>query len=326
MRDIIFQELRESNRAIRQNNNILEHENGEKILVEIVNKICELSVVVRNYGLLALEDGISDIDNIYNGKYLKAMIELVIDGTDPVIIEEISTAKYFSADLSGYEALHYLTMMFGTISLQEGENPNIIEEKLLSMLPEGTVNLYRTLKQEKQSEDAEEDLFKELYNGEIAVDPGDENYFQIKVTDCAIKSLGDNSIQRLLLDIENNDLALAMKGLSGEARHRLLDNISRRLGMMIVQDMKLMGPVRIKVVADSIIKILNVIIKLISRGEIVSTDEDILRLFGKIFEATGTEAVNNKIEEAESDLYKIMREYKSSSHKVIDAPWGKCSV
>jgi len=321
MRDIIFQELRESNRAIKQNDNISEHENGEKILVEIVDKICELSVVVRNYGLLALEDGVSDIDNIYNSKYLKAMLAMVVDGTDPVIIEEISTAKYFSADLSGYEALHYLTMMFGTIAIQEGENPKIIEEKLLSMLPEGAVILYQTMKQEKQSEDDNLDPFEELYNGEIAVDSWDEYYFQIKVTDYAIKSLDDKSMQRLLMDIENSDLVLAMKGLSGEGRHRLLDNVSRRLGMMLVEDMKLMGPVRIKVVADSIIKILNVIIKLICFGEIISADEDILCLLGKIFDATETDAVNDKLHEAENDLYKIMHEYKSSSNKVIDVPW-----
>ena len=98
------------------------------------------------------------------------------------------------------------------------------------------------------------DILEEYYSGGIAAVPGDEHYFQIKVADYAIKSLDDRGIQRVLRDVDNRALSLAMKGLSGEVRHRIFDNLSRRLAVMIAEDMEFMGPVRMRDVAGAIMK------------------------------------------------------------------------
>lgn len=327
MRDIIFQELRECNRVISQINGTDERENGNKILTDVVEKMCELTNIGRKEGLLALEEAACDLEDIYNGKYLKSMIMLIVDGTDPKLVEELSSARYFSANLSGYAALHYLVMMFGSLAIQAGENPRVIEEKLLALIPDEVADLYRKKQDEPrnnpqiQEGELNLDILEEYYNGGIAAMPGDENYFQIKVTDYAIKSLDDRSIQRVLRDVDNCDLALAMKGLSGEVRHRLFDNLSRRLAIMIAEDMEFMGPVRMKDVAKAVAKIFNIIIKLIRYGEVTSADGEALCLFAKIFDAAEDDAMNKKIEEAESDIYKLMKEYNSTSHKIINAPW-----
>lgn len=327
MRDIIFQELRECNKMIEQTNDLQKRKEGNKILIEIIEKMCELTNIVRKEGLLALEEAAYDLDDVFYGKYLKSMIMLIVDGTDPELVEELSTARYFSANLSGYEALHYLVMMFGGLSIQAGENPRIIEEKLLSLVPEEVAEMYRQ-KQNEPCENKQEqeiglnlDILEEYYSGGIAAVPGDEHYFQIKVADYAIKSLDDRGIQRVLRDVDNRDLSLAMKGLSGEVRHRIFDNLSRRLAVMIAEDMEFMGPVRMRDVASAIMKIFSAVIKLINFGEVTSADGEALCLFAKIFDAAEDDAMNQKIEEAESDLYKLMKEYNSSSHKIINAPW-----
>lgn len=327
MRDIIFQELRECNKMILQNNDAEKREEGTKILIEIVEKLCELTYICRKEGLLALEEAVYDVDDIYNGRYLKSMIMLIVDGTEPELVEEISTARFFSTNLSGYDALHYIVMMFGCLAIQAGENPRIIKEKLLSLIPYEAVDIYmQKQKEAEESKPVQDDelklkILEECYTGGIAAIPGDDYYFQIKVTDYAIKSLDDRNIQRVLRDVDNCDLAVAMKGLSGDARRRLFSNLSSRLAIMIKEDMEFMGPVRMKDVSSAVLKIYNIIIRLIRSGEITSVDGEALCAFGKIFETVEDEAMRRNTDEAESELYKIMKEYKSASHKIIDTPW-----
>lgn len=327
MRDIIFQELRECNRTISQINVMEERKKSTEILTDVVETMYKLSMIARKEGLLALEEAAYGFENLYNGKYLKTMILLIVDGTSPDLVEEICTARYFAANLLGYEALHYLIMMFGSLAIQAGENPRVIEEKLLALLPSEVETAYRD-KQEVQDStnvrtecnDSEAHLEK-YYKGGIAVTSDNEYYFQIKVLDYAISSLDDRGVQRLLRDVDNCDLTLAMKGLSGEARHRFLDNLSRRLAIMIAEDLENLGAVPLRDVSTAVMKIFNVLMKLISYGEIVCADEETLSLFAKIFEVNEDEAQTKIIKEAESDLYELLREYNSATHVLINAPW-----
>lgn len=327
MRDIIFQELRECNRIISQIDSVEERKKSTDILMDVVETMYDLSMVARKEGLLALEEAAYGFENLYNGKYLKAMILLIVDGTSPDLVEEISTARYFAANLSSYEALHYLIMMFGSLAIQAGENPRVIEEKLLALLPTEVETAYRD-KQEVQepisinaSGNDNEACLEKYYKGGIAVTSDNEYYFQIKILDYAIRSLDDRSVQRLLRDVDNCDLTLAMKGLSGEARRCFLDNLSTRLAIMIAEDLENLGAVPLRDVATAVIKIFNVLIKLISYGEIVCADEEVLSLFARIFEVNEDEAQTKIIKEAESDLYELLREYNSATHVLINAPW-----
>lgn len=321
MRDIIFQEIRECNRTISQITDVNEKENGNQKLVAIVEKMCELVDIGRKEGLLALEDAANDTEDVFNGKYLKSMLLLIVDGTAPEVLEEICTAKYFSANLTGYEALHYLIMMFGSLALQQGEQPRIIEEKLLSLIPDEAVEIYCKEKAEQEENNTESGvhLLEQYYNGEIAAKPGDEYYFQLKATDYAIRSLDDRAIQRVLREVENSDLELAMKGLSGEVRHRLFDNLSNNLALLIAEDLEFMGPVRLKDISASVVKILNVISELTNSGEIACADSDVLCLFAKIFAFSDKKQTEQ--EEVESDICKLMKEYNSMSHKIVNMPW-----
>ncbi|MGN0318968.1 MAG: flagellar motor switch protein FliG [Lachnospira sp.] len=84
-----------------------------------------------------------------------------------------------------------------------------------------------------------------------------------------ILSLDDRAIQRVLREVENNDLALALKGATEEVQNVILNNLSKRLAAMIKEDMEYMGPVRMKDVEEAQQKIVNIIRKLEDSAEIV---------------------------------------------------------
>ncbi len=81
--------------------------------------------------------------------------------------------------------------------------------------------------------------------------------------------LDDRAIQRVLRDVENNDLGVALKGANEEVQNVIFKNLSSRLAAMIKEDMEYMGPVRMKDVEEAQQKIVSVIRKLEDAGEIV---------------------------------------------------------
>jgi len=118
-----------------------------------------------------------------------------------------------------------------------------------------------------------------------SVDRGTEKYImetlEIEDTDLAedikkrmfvfedILSLDSRSIQRFLREVDNTQLAIALKGSTEEVQNLIYNNMSRRLVEMIKEDIEFMGPVRLKDVEESQQKIVNVIRKLEDSGEIV---------------------------------------------------------
>ncbi len=117
------------------------------------------------------------------------------------------------------------------------------------------------------------------------VDRGTEKYImetlEIEDTDLAeeirkrmfvfedILTLDNRSIQRFLRDVENNQLAIALKGATEEVQKAIYSNMSKRLSEMIREDIEFMGPVRLKDVEEAQQKIVNIIRKLEDAGEIV---------------------------------------------------------
>ena len=81
--------------------------------------------------------------------------------------------------------------------------------------------------------------------------------------------LDDRAIQRVLRDVDNNDLAVALKSANDEVQNVIFKNLSKRLAAMIKEDMEFMGPVRMKDVEEAQQKIVGVIRRLEDAGEIV---------------------------------------------------------
>ena len=81
--------------------------------------------------------------------------------------------------------------------------------------------------------------------------------------------LDDRAIQRVLREVENSDLELALKNSNDEVKNVVLKNLSKRLASMIEEDIEFMGPVRMKDVEEAQQKIVAIIRKLEDNAEIV---------------------------------------------------------
>ena len=81
--------------------------------------------------------------------------------------------------------------------------------------------------------------------------------------------LDNRSIQTVLREVDNNELAIALKNANEDVQKLIFDNLSTRLASMIKEDMEFMGPVKLKDVEEAQQKIVNIIRKLEDAGEII---------------------------------------------------------
>ena len=81
--------------------------------------------------------------------------------------------------------------------------------------------------------------------------------------------LDNRAIQTVLREVDNNELAVALKNANDDVKQIIFDNLSSRLSTMIKEDMEFMGPVKLQDVEDAQQKIVNIIRKLEDSGEIV---------------------------------------------------------
>jgi flagellar motor switch protein FliG len=81
--------------------------------------------------------------------------------------------------------------------------------------------------------------------------------------------LDPGSIQTLLRHVEKDKLALALKGSTDTLRDVFFSNMSERAGKILREDMEAMGPVRLKDVDESQMRMVNVAKDLANKGEIM---------------------------------------------------------
>lgn len=84
-----------------------------------------------------------------------------------------------------------------------------------------------------------------------------------------ILTLDSRSIQEFLREIDNNQLAVALKGTGEDVQKVIFANMSKRMAEMIREDMEYLGPVRLRDVEEAQQNIVNIIRKLEDAGEIV---------------------------------------------------------
>ncbi|HMQ52394.1 MAG TPA: flagellar motor switch protein FliG [Anaerolineae bacterium] len=84
-----------------------------------------------------------------------------------------------------------------------------------------------------------------------------------------IITLDDRAVQRILRDVDNKDLILALKGASEEVQDLIYRNLSKRAAQLLKEELAIMGPVRLKNVEEAQQRIVAVIRQLEAADEIV---------------------------------------------------------
>lgn len=81
--------------------------------------------------------------------------------------------------------------------------------------------------------------------------------------------LDDRATQKVLREVEQQELAIALKNASENVQDKIFSNMSRRAAEMLKEDMEFMGPVRLVDVVEAQKKIVEIIRRLEDAGEIV---------------------------------------------------------
>ena len=86
-----------------------------------------------------------------------------------------------------------------------------------------------------------------------------------------IRMLDDKAIQQLMKELENKDIAYALKMASDELKDKFLSNVSSRGAEVIREDMEYLGAVRVSDVEAAQQRIVDIVRRLEDSGEIVIT-------------------------------------------------------
>jgi flagellar motor switch protein FliG len=84
-----------------------------------------------------------------------------------------------------------------------------------------------------------------------------------------IVMLDDRAIQKVMREVDSQELAKALKRVDTEVQDKIFRNMSKRASGMLKEDMEYMGPVRLKDVEEAQQKIVSIIRHLEDTGEIV---------------------------------------------------------
>jgi flagellar motor switch protein FliG len=243
---------------------ILEKALGADRAMEVINRLT-VSLQVRPFDFIRKTDA-SQLLNFIQGEHpqtIALILSYLRPGQSSMVISALSPEK--QADVAR------------RIALMDRTSPDIIKE--VERVLEKKLS---TLVTEDYTAVGGIDSIVEILN---AVDRGTEKHImetlEIEDTELAeeikkrmfvfedIISLDGRSIQRVLREVDNSDLGVALKGSNQEVQNVIFANLSKRLSAMIKEDMDYMGPVRLRDVEESQQKIVNIIRKLEDAGEIV---------------------------------------------------------
>ncbi|MBT3276174.1 MAG: hypothetical protein HN368_23705 [Spirochaetales bacterium] len=108
---------------------ISDADSGDFTIEDLKKLFSEISIKAKSHGLLSLESDAQKIDD----PIIKKGLELVIDGTDPEIVESI-LHNMLERDLRFIQT-KYSAVIEAVLGVQEGNAPQILLEKMEARLP-----------------------------------------------------------------------------------------------------------------------------------------------------------------------------------------------
>ena len=81
--------------------------------------------------------------------------------------------------------------------------------------------------------------------------------------------VNDKGIQSVLKEVDNDELALALKTASEDLKEKIFSNMSERAASLIKEDMEFMGPVRVSDVESAQQRIVDIVRRLEEAGEVI---------------------------------------------------------
>lgn len=267
MKSIVFIEIRNKIREI-ENINVTcghQHAEGTNLIINAIHMMLNCNKIVKEEGLLALENicCMNYFDDVPCSSYLKEMIQMICEGRSVSDIEYISLMKYFVRDLKDYDGFIYLVYLNSALLLCEGTATLIFEQKIESMIPVSIMEAYQLQKQEWITKEQDEEIQKGLIKiKEICDNASLLSNEDIQLVNTDITNMSDKEIQAILRNTETYMVTVAMKGWDKTVVKRIFDNMSKRLSIMVAEDMEKMDDVTFydivnanKIIAETIVSL-----------------------------------------------------------------------
>lgn len=277
---IFYQELKRN--AAIVNDEINSHKERTPMLCDACTALLWLANGAHKEGLLWLIDAQESdrVQGLVLGNEVSQMVELIVDGTDAQVVEDLCLTHYFSRNYAGIEGFLYLVYLSVLLDVQAGMHPRLIKWKIAAMMPdEINEELDRIEAEETAAEQkSSEERWEALFNNPFPLDELSINYYIIRMVDDCLIRMRNEDIQRTLREIPNGDLSLLMKGLSGTALKKIHDNVAARLAVNILDEMESIGSARVKDIAETADKVFQIMLRLAAIQEI-SLPEHLSKLF-----------------------------------------------
>ena len=240
-------------------------------LQSALNLMEDVERLSRNRGMVAVQEAIEDGFFPEDAPEVDFFQKLLMEeghGDHEKRMEEMFLAKYVYDKPTGIDAFIDYAYSRVACHVYDAQACGLFSVYLCSLLPE-------ELQKEIEAGDfMRKSCFAEFELKRSIQDPPCQ---ELKDADAIasrdrlegyLKRMDSRSIQRMLRDVQNNDLGVALKGCHPEMATVVLENLSKRLRAMILEDMDFMGPIRdidIKEAMDSISALIE---KLEGNGEI----------------------------------------------------------
>ncbi len=244
---------------------ILEKALGEDKAFEIINKLT-VSLQVRPFDFIRKDD-VSQVINFIQNEHPQT-IALVLSYLKPAQAAQIISS--LNADKQA-DVARRIAMMDRTSPDVIKEVESALEKKLSSLMTTdyadvgGVDAIVEILNSVDRA--TEKNIMENLETDYLEL--SEEIKKKMFVFE-DILTMDNRSIQTVLRqDIDQKELAIALKGSSEEVQEIIFQNLSKRLAAMIKEDMEIMGPVRKSDVEEAQQKIVNIIRRLQETGEII---------------------------------------------------------
>lgn len=238
---------------------------GSQRASEILDKVTEATQQFRPFSIARKADA-HQLLNVISNEHPQT-IALVLCYLQPDKAAQIMSA--LSEELQS-EVAYRIATMNNTSPIMVKEIEKVLDSKLSSVIKTESTNLggihplVDILNQVDRT--TEKNITEGLEREDIELaEKVKESMFVFE----DIINLDDASIQRILREVDNKELALALKGCSEDVQEVIFRNQSKRAGATLREDIQFLGPVRLMDVEKSQQKIVSIIRRLDEAGEII---------------------------------------------------------
>jgi hypothetical protein len=230
----------------------------KKECMALVARVVAMANKAKRNGLLSLVQEAEETPHFL----LRKGLQLILEGVTPQVVEKTLQQYILSSNLSGKALLKRCIVTEGVLAIQNGVNPNIIKELLLSLFGEDSYKVY-------ESEYGDEKIdrlkaFLKKIGKSRATTP-----LSSKLGN-TILQLDDRSVQQCLKEISTVDLARALKGIEGKAQIKVFKNLPKRSAAILQETVEHLDLMRESEKTEAQEKMLMVIADVEKQDEFIS--------------------------------------------------------